>query len=200
MTKKKKAIVPPKALEEKVKKIIKAGTQESLWALEKLAREAKSPEEENYVELMLQEAQFQFYAPTNKQETDDLRFAKLIMERDEHYWRVSAKLDAAESKLQNMMLDKKVYLRVMGNEDGKKNKNWEYKYCQDMETMVQNRANELRDELDYEANWAMEAKMMLKTEKYLELPFDFFEVNYFFVDDDIFWNDAAEDPMFTDDE
>jgi len=206
MGKKKKAClrrqvkVPSKALEQKVKKLVLAGTQESLWALEKLARDVESPEEENYVELMLDEAQFQFYAPKNEQEKNDLRLAKMIMDRDEQFWNMDMKAESAASKLENLAFDKKVHERVMASKDGKKHKDWQYNYCHDFETIVRQREAELRDRLAYEASWVCEAKMMLKTEKYLELPFDFFENNIFFADDNRFWEDADDDVGGDDDE
>ncbi|OGF22525.1 hypothetical protein A2Y83_00785 [Candidatus Falkowbacteria bacterium RBG_13_39_14] len=118
------------------------------------------------------EAAYLYYCPETDEEEKDFLTARMINDRDYKIYELSEKANAARHELKKLEIDKEADGRV--TKKYKKDKeDWEYSRFSDgyME-IVRGKLEKFASEIEYLKHWIDEARMMIKNEKYREIPFN----------------------------
>lgn len=116
-------------------------------------------------------ARFLNYSPRNEGEERDLLLASLINDAEDRLLDWEIKAGAAKHELNELDLKREIHKAVMA--DKKADKNWEYNFSEDFYIDTKNRLSEIEDEIKYLERYIVNAKALIKNEKYKNVPPDF---------------------------
>jgi len=173
------------------------GTQKSIKKISDFIQTTKSKDLEATAKIAKDEAEFFYYSPNNDQEKKDLLLAKIINDREDRLIMDSeCKASAAKFELEKLDLERAVHQKLLKSLPKAKQKDWQYCFSEDYYQTVLGRLQEIEDDIDYEKKWIETAKKSIKTKKYLDLPFDFFQHYHWDYEDENFWsgNDLVGQP------
>lgn len=128
------------------------------------------------------------YTPQNEREEKELLLAKMIKDKEDRLDNLMAKADNAKFEIEKLDIDREVYKKIVA-----KNKNYEYWFSEDYYTTVKNKLAGLEEDIAYETLWIKEAEKLFKTEKYKNIPADFFYHFHFDGEGGTFWEDDRDD-------
>lgn len=169
-----------------------SGTKASLEALKKFIANEKNKGLRGYAQCALEECEYFYYSPNNPQEERDFDLAKMIIEKEERIFSLESKARAAEFELNQLDLEKAVNDKLASSASGKL-KNWQYNFSEDFQKTVASRLEEIKDEIEYLEAWINQARKMIKTEKFKNVPFGILEHFHHDFEGENFWTDSEVD-------
>ena len=155
--------------ENELQKLAHKGTKEAIEKIEKYIEAEQDIEKRSYAEMALEECEFFYYQPRNKKEEDEFLLAELIRRKENHIDDLYSKIENIDFYIERLLLEKKVHEKVLANHKNKK-EDWKYNWVQDLAVMEENKLKEIKDDLAYDEAWVAEAKKMIKTERYKNMP------------------------------
>lgn len=155
--------------ESELEKLAHEGTKEALEKLEKYIETEIDFEKRSSAQMALEECEMFYYEPKNRKEEDDFLLSELIRRRAEHIDDATVKVDAIRSNVERLMLEKKVHEKVLGSHKNKKEE-WQYNWIQDLVVMEERKLAEIEEGLAYDEAWVVEAKKMITTARYKNMP------------------------------
>jgi len=168
-------------------------TRESLQELKNYIANEKDEEKRGYAEIAYDEAEFWYYSPINDKEESELLLVKMIREKEDQIFDQQMKVDAAKFELEKYAFDKKIHVRILKSQSKKQAEKWKYNYMDDFTFSIENRLIELGDSIAYDEEWLKQAKKVITTERYKDLPADYFCHNHFDFDGVSPWDDDPEE-------
>lgn len=118
------------------------------------------------------EAAYFYYCPETDEEEKDFITARMINDRDFRIYELSEKVNAARFELKKLEIEKAVDKRVV-TKYKKDKEDWKYLwFSDDYMMMVREKLEKFASEIEYFKHWIDEARMMIKNEKYREIPFN----------------------------
>lgn len=174
--------------ESELQKLAHEGTKEAIEKIEKYIKSEQDYEKRSYAEIALGECEMFYYQPRNRKEEDDFLLSELIRRRENRIDDLTIKIENIKANIEKLMLEKKVHEKVLSSHKNKKEE-WEYNWIQDFITMEENKIAEIKDDLSYDEAWAAEAKKMITTTRYKNIPVRYlehygFDINNNFEKDD----------------
>lgn len=186
-----KSAVPAAEIEfNDLQKLAHAGTKEAIGKLEKIIKAEKDPKKKAYAEMALEECEMFYYEPTNEKEEQEFLLCELIRERERRIADLMMKIEGIELDLEKSELEGKVHKKVMAAHKNKQ-EDWKYNWMEDFDFAEKNKPQEIKDELEYTEAWIAEAKKMIATPRYKNMParhLEHFDFNF----DDKFREDGEE--------
>lgn len=170
-----------------------AGTKEGLEKLEDFIVKEKNQDLRDYADIAYHEASYFYYSPQNDKQEKEFRLAKMIKERDDKLWKKISQVDSAKFELEQLELEKEIHTKVV--KSAKKvqhKKNWPHNFSQNYYQIVKNRLQTIENEIAYQAAWLKQAKKMITTKKYQDIPEDIFNHIHFDGEGGSFWTDSWE--------
>ncbi|MFA6048216.1 MAG: hypothetical protein WCV59_04700 [Parcubacteria group bacterium] len=165
-----KSVVVIKELSEsELQKLAHEGTKEAIDKIEKYIKAEPDYEKRSYAEIALGECEMFYYQPRNEKEEEDFLLSELIRRRENHIDDLYMKIENIESNIEKLMLEKKVHEKVLSSHKNKKEE-WKYNWMQDFVTMEENKIAEIKDDLAYDEAWVAEAKKIITTTRYRNMP------------------------------
>jgi len=165
-----------------LQKMAHEGTKEAVEKIRKYVEAEKDFEKKSYAEMALEECEVFYYQPRNEKEEEDFLLSELIRRKENYIDDLMMKIEGIESEIEKLMLEKKVHEKVLSSHKNKKEE-WKYNWMQDFVTMEENKLGEIRDELAYDEAWVVEAKKIITTARYRNMPKRHLEHYDFNVDD-----------------
>lgn len=176
-------------VQKKVDLLLKKNTKENLKKLIKIEKTAKDEYDRDYARLMRENADFFYYYPQNEKEFSELLLVWKTRRKESWIIDREMKAKAAVYELEEYSFDKKIHSRILKKQTKKKKEDWQYCYMDDFSFRTQNRLEELESDIEYEKAWVKEAKNLIKTKRYKELPADYFVNNIFDFQTGSAWED-----------
>jgi hypothetical protein len=169
-----------------------AGTKESLSELQKFIEKEKNEDIRGYAQCALEECEYFYYSSNNEQEEKDFLLAKMILEKDDKIFNLECKFESAKFALRQLDIERAVNQKIANSIKGKL-KDWSHNFSEDYYKIVENRATEIKEEIDYLEEWVKSAKNMIKTERYKTIPAEVLEHIHFDCESENFWTDDEYD-------
>ncbi len=186
-----KSVVLKKELTpSELQKLAHAGTKEAMAKIEKYIKTEKDDAKRDYAEMALEECEFLYYNPANEKEDEEFMLCALIMMREQNLDNLFVREDAIKMRLEKLALEKKVHEKVLAKNKSKQEA-WQYNWMQDFVMMEESDLQAVEDEIAYEEAWIAEAKKMVTTKRYKNIPAHYLE--HFDFDFDKQWDDEEED-------
>lgn len=170
----KQIAVPAEIAFNDLQKLAHMGTKEAVKKIEKYLKTEKDEGKRAYAEMALEECEFFFYNPTNEKEEVEFTLCELINRRERHIDDMLMKIENIEIEIEKLKLEKKVHEKVLAAHKNKQEE-WKYNWMEDFVFMEENDAQKIKDELAYEEAWVAEAKKMITTARYKNMPARYFE-------------------------
>lgn len=172
------------------------GSEASLKKLSNFILKEKDSDLREFAQLAYDEAEYFYYSPKGEKEEQEFLLAKMVYERDTRLWELLVKADAAKLELQRLDADRRIHRRLM-LELKKKMKmklaeEWQYRFSEDYCQMVQHRLQELENDIAYESAWLAQAKAMITTKRFTNIPADFWEHVHWDGEGNTFWTDDMD--------
>lgn len=173
------------------------GSEASLQKLSDFMLKEKDNDLRQFAQLAYDEAEYLYYSPRNEKEEQEFLLAKMIFERDTRLWEFLGKADAAKLELQRLDVDRRVHHRLMLNLKKQKAKTktaeeWQYRFSEDYCQTVQHRLQELENDIAYESAWLAQAKAMITTKRFTNIPAEFWEHVHWDGEGQTFWTDDMD--------
>lgn len=146
------------------------GTKESVEKLERFIESTFDDDARIMAEIALDEARFNYLCANNAQEERDLELAFLIVEKEERRVTLQEKIDVAEHELAVLEIERDMHDALIANANKARKEEWKYNFSEDHRLTVVIRRDELKDEALYTDAWLAQARKLIKTEKYKNLP------------------------------
>jgi len=163
------AVVAKELSQGELQKLAHAGTKEALEKIEKYIKSEKDSEKRAYAELALEECEFMYYEPTNEKEEDDYILSELIRRRERNIDDMVMKIDSLKAVLEKSALEGKVHEKVLAKHKNKREE-WQYNWMSDFVFYEANELPKLEDQIAYDEAWITEAKKMITTARYKNMP------------------------------
>lgn len=169
------------------------GTKEAVEKLERFIQETHDDDARIMAEIALDEARFNYLSPNNAQEDRDLELAFLIVDKEEQLCNLQEKVDAAQRELALLEIEKEVHDALIASANKTRKEAWKYNFSEDYLMIVKGRRDELQDEALYTHAWLAQARKLIKTDKYQNLPQGALDGWHHFSDGVSFWDDDDDD-------
>lgn len=169
------------------------GTKEAVEKLERFIQETHDDDARSMAEIALDEAQFNYLSSNNAQEERDLDLAFLIVDKEERMFDLQEKQEAAEREIASLEMEKEVHDALISHANKARKEAWKYNFSEDYLMIVKGRRDELRDETLYLDAWIAQARKLIKTEKYKNLPPGALDGWHNFLDGVSFWDDDDDE-------
>ncbi|MBU2542360.1 hypothetical protein KJ785_02270 [Patescibacteria group bacterium] len=164
-----------------------AGTKEGVENLKKFIANERDRDLREHAKIALEEAKFFYYGPDTDTDEKDFMLARLIHQYDKHIWELLSEADDLKEEIKEFKLKKAVHKRVMNrNLSEETYKEWEYNVMDDFIFYERNRLYEIEQDVRYKSAWIIEAKKMVSSKKYLNMPADEFD-HIHFANEDCSW-------------
>ena len=147
-----------------------SGTEKSMKNLEDFIANEKHDGLVSYAKIALDEAKYFYYCSNNEQEEKDFLLAKMIRQREEKIFDLEMEIDMLKLKLEKLNLDKKVHGQVLKNLDSRHLGKWGIFFSDAPVSLTGNELNKLEDEFAYLEIWVAQARKMIKTERFKQIP------------------------------
>lgn len=183
MTKKQsKKVVENKkeVLQSELQKLAHSGTKDAIKKIEKYTKEEKDPGKRAYAEMALEECEMFYYQPTNEKEEKDFDLCKLIRKKEESVEDKKLEIEKLKSILEKSELEGRVHKKVLEN-NKKKKEDWQYNWMPDFVAWERGELEKIKNDIAYDEAWVKEAKKMIKTERYKNIParyLDRFDIDF----------------------
>lgn len=142
------------------------GTKESIKKLENFIKNEQDEDLKGFAEIALEETSYYYYDPKNDMEEEDFILLKMIEQKKNELFDLGVKIEQEEFRVKKHELDNKICKKLS------KNKKWEDKYCEYILSWASERAEELKEEIDFNYAWISTATNMIRTERYHTIPLE----------------------------
>ncbi|MDO9231412.1 MAG: hypothetical protein Q7U36_02980 [bacterium] len=166
---KKEVVVVKELSQSELQKLAHSGTKEAIEKIEKYIKTEKDYEKRSYAEMALEECEMFFYQPKNEKEDEEFMLCELIRQREQSIDDMTMKIDGLEIRLEKSDLDGKVHAKVLAKHKNKK-KDWEYNWMPDFVSFEENELKKIKEQIEYDEAWVAEAKKMITTARYKNMP------------------------------
>lgn len=166
------------------------GTKEAVEKLERFVDETHDDDARAMAQIALDEARFNYLCANTAQEERDLELAFMIKDKEEQLVRLQEKMEAAQRELVLLEIEKDVHDALIAHANKERKEAWKYNFSEDHRMTMVMRRDELQDEVLYTEAWLAQARKLIKTEKYKDLPQGALEG----------WHHFSESVSFLDDE
>jgi hypothetical protein len=150
-------------------KLAHEGTKEAMEKIGKYIKAEKDADKKEYAIMALEECGMFYYEPTNEKEEEEFMLSALIMRREEDRDDLLMQADAVQMRIERLALEKKVHEKVLAKNKDKKEA-WQFNWMTDVVMMEKQELQEIEDEIAYEEAWLQEAKKMITTKRYKNIP------------------------------
>lgn len=176
-----------------LQKLANTGTKEAIAKIEQYLKLEKDEEKRAYAEMALEECEFIYYQPMNEKEDQEFMLSELIRRRKLDLEDLMMEAGAVQMKMDKLMLEKKVHDRIIAKNKDKKEV-WQYNYIPDLLFSEKEALQQLADVIAYEEAWIAEAKKMITTARYKNIPDHHLEHFSFEFDEDL--DESADEEDF----
>lgn len=184
-----KSVTPAKELTpDELERLAHEGTKEAMAKIEKYIKAEKDSDKRAYGEMALEECEICYCEPVNEKEEDDLMLCELIRQREQDVDDLLIRAEAIDMRLKKLLLEKKVHEKVLAKNKSKKEA-WQHNWMTDFVTIEEQELQEIEDEIAYDEAWISEAKKMITTKRYKNIPARYLEHFNFNIDSDLDEND-----------
>lgn len=152
-----------------LQKLANAGTKEAIAKIEQYLKIEQDEEKRAYAEMALEECEFIYYQPNSEKEDQEFMLCELIRRRKIDLEDLMMEAGAVQMKMDKLMLEKKVHDKILAKNKDKK-EIWKFNYIPDMLMTEQGVLQQLEDAIEYEEAWIAEAKKMISTPRYKNIP------------------------------
>ena len=166
---KKEVVVVKELSQSELQKLAHSGTKEAIEKIEKYIKIEKDYDKRAYAEMALEECEMFFYQPKNEKEDEEFTLSELIRRKERYIDDQTMKMCDIKERIEKLMLEKKVHEKVLAKHKNKKEE-WKYNWMQDFVSMEENKLQEIEDGLGYDEAWVAEAKKMITTARYKNMP------------------------------
>lgn len=165
----KNEIVKKEVSQGELQKLAHAGTKEAIEKIEKYLKEEKDSEKRAYAQIALGECEMFYYQPKNEKEEEEFMLSELIRRKERYIDEQTMKIDDIKERIEKLMLEKKVHEKVLSKHKNKQEE-WKYNWMQDFVIMEENELQKIEESLKYDEAWVEEAKKMITTARYKNMP------------------------------
>lgn len=165
------------------------GTKEAVEKLERFIKETHDDDARIMAEIALDEARFNYLSANDAQEEKDLELAFMIVYKEERLYSLQEKIEVAEHELVLLEIERDVHDALIAKANKERKEAWKYNFSEDYRMTVVMRRDELQDELFYTDAWLAQARNLIKTEKYKNLPQGALDGWHRFSEGVSFWDD-----------
>lgn len=165
------------------------GTKESVEKLERFIDETRDEDARSMAEIALDEARFHYLSPNNAQEERDFDLAFLIVKQEARLSDLQEKIDAVMHELAILEIEKDVHDALIADANKEHQEAWKYNFSEDNRMTVVMRRDELQGEVLYINAWLAQARKLIKTEKYKNLPEGALDGWHYFSEGVSIWDD-----------
>lgn len=180
-----------------LQKLAHSGTKEAIEKIEKYIKLEKDYEKRSYAQMALEECEMFYYQPKNEKEDEEFMLGELIRRKERKIAEKMMEVDDIEERIEKLMIEKKVHEKVLAKHKNKKEE-WKYNWLQAFVTMEENKLQEIKESLEYDEAWVVEAKKMITTARYKNMPARYLEHFDFNFGEDSF-DDEEDDCECNDD-
>lgn len=146
------------------------GTKEAVEKLERFVDETHDDDARVMAKIALDEARFNYLCANNTQEERDLELVFIIAEKEEKLCSLQEKVEAAQHELALLEIEKDVHDALIAHANKERKEAWKDNFSEDHRMTIVMRRDELQDEVLYTDAWLAQARKLIKTEKYKNLP------------------------------
>lgn len=140
------------------------GTMESIEKFKNFIKNEKNKDLRGFAEIALEETSYYYYEPKNDIEEEDFILLKMIEEKKNELFDIGVQIEQEQFRIKKQELDNKICKELS------KNKKWEDKYCEYVLSWASERAEKLKEEVDFNYAWIATAQKMIKTKRYHTIP------------------------------
>jgi hypothetical protein len=179
-------------VQRKLTALAHSGTKDALEKISEFIIKTEDKDLRGFAQCAYDEAEFFYYSPENESQEKELLVAKMLKFHNDKLRKLLNRVDSARYELRELEIereiDKKIFKSAHRSEKG-----WGYeepsRFSEDYCMIVRNKLTEIEADIEYESAWIKEAEKMIKTEKFKNLPDDFFDHMHFDGEGGIFWTD-----------
>ena len=171
---KKEVVVVKEISQDELQKLAHSGTKEAIEKIEKYIKTEKDAEKIAYAQIALKECEMFYYQPRNEKEDEEFMLCELIRQREQSIDDMTMKIEGLEIRLEKSDLDGKVHAKILAKHKNKK-KDWEYNWMPDFVSFEENELPKIKEQIVYDEAWIEEAKKMITTERYKNMPARYLE-------------------------
>jgi len=185
----KKVVVTKELSQGELQKLAHAGTKEAMAKIERYIETENDPEKRAYAEMALEECEMFYYEPLNEKEEEEFMLCELIKRRERGIDEMFMKIDGLKATLEKSALEGKVHEKVLAKHKNKKEE-WMYNWMPDFVAREASALQEIEESIAYDEAWVVEAKRMITTARYKNMPvryLEHFDFNFdegFYADED----------------
>ncbi|MFH1946788.1 MAG: hypothetical protein ABIJ23_01360 [Candidatus Magasanikbacteria bacterium] len=150
------------------------GNEESLKKLENFIAKEENKDLRFYATLAYGEAQYFYYGPQNEKEEREFELARLIKKEDEYLWKLINESERLECKIGKQKIEEAVFKRLLKKQNEKMKTAWQHRYIGDV-MGLERRLQKVKEDIEYQIAWLKEARAMITTKRYQNIPDDVFE-------------------------
>lgn len=167
------------------------GSRKSLDKIIDFINREKDEELRAYAEIARGEAGYFYYAPNSDEEENDFLTAKQIMNRELECIELKYRIEAGELAVQKESIDIKINEKLMREKGA--DQDWKYRNPKFYAGFIENRLEELKEDLKFNQAWIKAARKTIKNKKYIDIPFDM--LSHIHLDiEDLNWMDDSMEP------
>jgi hypothetical protein len=167
-------------IQQKLTTLAHFGTKDSLTKISEFIATTLDEDLRGFARCAYDEAEFFYYSPENDQEEKEFLIAKMIKEKDDNLLKLEMKAEDIRFDLKELEIDREVNKKMLANSKNKAEKEeWKYLFSEDHFICTQNELAAIESDINYEYAWIAEAEKLIKTEKFKNLPENFFEHVHF---------------------
>jgi len=182
------AVVAKELAQSELQKLAHAGTKEAMVKLEKYIGMENDAEKKALAQMALEECEFIYYEPRSEKEDDDFMLCELIRRRERGIDEMFMKIDGLKAILEKSALEGRVHEKVLAKHKNKREE-WQYNWMPDFVTAEMNALREIEESIAYDEAWVAEAKKMITTARYKNIPARYLESLQFDCDAEVFDED-----------
>jgi len=155
--------------ESELQKLAHEGTGEAMEKINKYIESERDFEKKSYAEMALEECEMFYYQPKNEKEEREFMLCKLIRRREENIDDMMMEIEKLELTLEKSALEGKVHENVLAKHKNKKEE-WKYNWTPDFVNYEKNELPKIKENIAYDEAWVAEAKKMITTARYKNIP------------------------------
>ncbi|MFZ2975335.1 MAG: hypothetical protein WA055_01750 [Candidatus Moraniibacteriota bacterium] len=166
---KKEVVVVKELSQGELQKLAHLGTKEAIEKIEKYIKTEKDYEKRSYAQMALEECEMFYYQPKNEKEEEEFMLSELIRQRESRIDDQMMEIEKLKLTLEKSALEGKVHEKVLAKHKNKKEE-WKYNWMQDFVCYEENELPKIKEQIVYDEAWIEEAKKMITTERYKNMP------------------------------
>lgn len=179
-------------IQKKLTTLAHSGTKSALEKISEFIIKTDNADLRGFAQCAYDEAEWWYYSPENNEQEKELLVAKMLKFHSDKLWKLLSRADSAKYELRELEIEREIDKKIFKSAH-KSEKGWGFeepsRFSEDYYTMVRHKLIELEADIEYESAWVKEAEKMIKTEKFKNLPGDFFDHMHFDGEGGTFWTD-----------